>query len=60
MCSYLSKDDDECSQAMKQVFKETIESRTSYYDQMKSVAYSYASKEEFSLRRAVYHIMSDL
>ena len=36
MCSYLSKYEDECSQATIQVFKEAIESGACYYEQMKS------------------------
>ena len=36
MCSYLSKEEDECSQAMKQAVKETLDSGVSYYEQMKS------------------------
>ena len=49
MYIYLSKDDDEFSQAIKQVFKEAKENEAGYYDQMKSMAYSYASKQECSL-----------
>ena len=60
MCSYLSKEEDECSQAMKQAFKETLESGASYYGQMKSVAHAYSSKTECSLQEAVYHIMPEL
>ena len=32
MCSYLSKEEDERSQAMKQAFKETLEKGASYYE----------------------------
>ena len=46
MCSYLSKEEDECSQAMKQAFKETLEKRASYYEQMKTIAHAYSSKRE--------------
>ena len=60
MCSYLSKEEDECSQAMKQAFKETLESGASYYEQMKSVAHAYSSKRECSLQEAVYHFMPEL
>ena len=60
MCSYLSKEEDEFSQAMKQAFKETLESGASYYEQMKSVAHAYSSKRECTLQEAVYHIMSEL
>ena len=46
MCSYLSKEEDECSQAMKQAFKETLEKGASYYEQMKIIAHAYSSKRE--------------
>ena len=49
MCSYLSKQEDECSQAMKQVFKESLE--------MKS---AYVSKRDCSLQEAVYKVMPEL
>ena len=60
VCSYLSKEEDECSQAMKQAFKETLEKRASYYEQMKTIAHAYSSKRECSLQEAVYHIMPEL
>ena len=46
MCSYLSKEENECSQAMKQAFKETLEKGTSYYEQIKTVAHVSSSKRE--------------
>ena len=60
ICSYLSKEEDECSQAMKQAFKETLEKGGSYYEQMKTIAHAYSSKRECSLQEAVYHIMPEL
>ena len=45
MCNYLSKQDDECSQAMKQAFKETLERG--------SGSCEYVSKRECSLQEAV-------
>lgn len=60
MCSYISKDEGKWSQAMKQVFKEAIESGAVYYEQMKSLAYSSASKRGCYLQKAVYYIMSEL
>ena len=59
MCSDLSKDEDHCSQAMEQFFKETFESGTSYYGQINYVAYSNASKRDYSFQGAVYRIMPD-
>ena len=46
MCSYLSKQENECSQAMKQAFKESFERSTESYEQMKSVAHPCTSKCE--------------
>ena len=60
MCSYLSKQDDECSKAMKQVFKESLEIGTGSYEQMKLVDHANASKRECSLQEAVYHVVSEL
>ena len=58
--SYLSKEEDECSQAVKQAFRETLEKGASYYEQMKTIAHAYSSKRECSLQEAVYHIMPEL
>ena len=60
MCSYLSKQEDECSEAMKQAFKEWLEKGAGSYEQMKSVAHAYASRRECSLQEAVYQIMPEL
>ena len=60
MCSYLSKQEDECSQATKQAFKESLEGGTRSYEQMKSAAHAYVSMRECSLHEAVYQIMPDL
>ena len=60
ICSYLSKEEDECSQAMKQAFKETLEKRAGYYEPMKTIAHAYSSKRECSFQEAVYHIMPEL
>ena len=60
MCSYLSKQEDECSQAMKQAFKESLERGAGSYEQMKSVAHAYVSKRECSLQKAVYQVIPEL
>ena len=44
MCAYLSKSEDECSQAMSQAVKETFEDKLYNYQQMKSVAQTYVNK----------------
>ena len=42
MCSFHTKEEDECSQALKEAFKETLEKETSHYEQMSSVAHAYS------------------
>ena len=44
MCSYLSKQENECSQTMKETFKQSPENGAGSYGQMKPVAHTYASK----------------
>ena len=58
MCSYLSKSEDECSQAMSQAVKEAFEHNLDNYQQMKSVAHSYVNKRECSIQECVYHILA--
>ena len=41
MCSYLSKKENECSQAMKGAFNKTLEKGVKCFEQMKSVAHAY-------------------
>ena len=41
ICSYLHKQENEYSQAMKQALKESLEKGTGSYEQMKSVAHAY-------------------
>ena len=60
ICNYLSKEGDECSQAMKRTFKETLEKEDSYYEQMKTIAHAYSSKRECFLQEAAYHVMPEL
>ena len=60
VCSYLPKQEDECSHAVKQAFKEPLERGTGSYEQMKSVAEAYVSKRESSLQEAVYKVMPEL
>ena len=55
MCSYLSKQDDECSQAMKQIFNKTLEKGASCYEQMKSVTHAYSSKRVLVARGCIPH-----
>ena len=60
MCSYISKEEGECSQAMKQAFKETFEKVASYYEQMKAIAHAYSSKRKCSLQETAYRIIPEL
>ena len=46
MCNYLSKQENECSQAMKQAFKDSLENGTGSYEQRKFVFIHYATKRE--------------
>ena len=54
MYIYLSEQEDECSQAMKQTFKKSLQRGAGSYEQMKSVAHAYISKRECSLQEAAY------
>lgn len=60
MCSYLSKQEDECSKAMKQAVKESAQNNLDNYQKMKNVAHAYATKRECSVQEAVYHLMPEL
>ena len=50
MYAYLSKSEDECSQAMNQAPKEESENKLDNYQQMKSVAQTYVNKRECSIQ----------
>ena len=58
MCAYLSKSEDECSQAMSQALKEAFEDKLDNYQQMKSVAQTYVNKRGFSIQECVYQVLS--
>ena len=60
ICSYPSKQEDECPQDMKQAFKESLERGAGSCEQMKSVAYVYVSKRECSIQEALYQVMPEL
>lgn len=57
MCPYLSKSEDESSQAMSEAMKDAFEKQLDIYEQMKSVAYNYTNKRECSLQECVYHLL---
>ena len=56
MCHYVLKIEDQCSQTIKQVAKETFEN----YGTMKTIAKAYLSNPECSVKEAVYHNLSEL
>ena len=60
MCAYLSKSEDESSEAMKQAAKEAIKKNLSSYEQMKAIYRAYMTKRECSVQEAVYHVMPEL
>ena len=58
MCAYLSKSEDECSQAMSQTLKEALEDILDNYQQMKSVVQTYVNKRECSIQECMYQVLS--
>ena len=59
VCTYLNKEEEECSRAMAQAVKEVWDKSLNNYEQMKLIIKAYATKRECSVQ-AVYHIMSEL
>ena len=53
MCAYLSKSEDESSEAMKQAAREAYESGKLVCERMKSVARAYRTHREMSVQEAV-------
>ena len=60
MCSYLSKSEDTCTQAVRQALDESLENKNSNYEQMRAIAHAYATNRECSVQEAVYHILPEL
>ena len=60
MCAYLSKTEDEVSNAMNQALQEAFEEKSDKYQQMKKVANAYVTKREVSVQEAVYLSMPQL
>ena len=60
MCSYFSKSEDQCSAAMKQAAKEVLDNEFGHFDAMKNILHAYASKQECSVHKAVYHVLPEL
>ena len=60
LCKYLSKQEDETSEAMKQAIKDSIENNLDIRQQMKNIASAYTANRECSVQECVYHIMPEL
>ena len=53
----MSKQEDQCSETIKQTMKKALDSGVGSYKQIKSVAYAFTSKRECSLQEAIYDQM---
>ena len=60
MCGYISKSEDESSEAMKQAAREAFEMNKGAKEQMNAIASAYKTKRQLSVQEAVYHIMPEL
>ena len=60
MCAYLSKLENECSQAMKHAVQDGIENKLPIYDLIKSIVHTYLNKRECRIQECLHHIQSGL
>ena len=60
MCAYLSKAEDESSEAMQEAVSEAYESGLNVYERMKSVAKAYRTHREMSVQEAVSTILPEI
>ena len=60
MCAYISKSEDESSEAMKQAAKEAYESGHSAAEKMKSIAKAYRTNREMSVQEATAVILPQI
>ena len=60
MCAYLSKSEDESSQAMKQAAAEAYNSGHTVFERMKSVAHAYRTHREMSVQEAVAIVLPEI
>ena len=60
MCAYLSKSEDESSEAMKQAASEAFEFGKTAYEKTKSVAKAYRTHREMSIQEAVSIILPEI
>ena len=60
MCAYISKSEDESSEAMKQAARETYESGKPAFERMKSVARAYRTHQEMFVQEALTIALPEL
>jgi len=60
MCAYLSKSEDESSEAMKQAAKESYETGKSAFEKMKAVSKAYRTHREMSIQEAVSIVLPEI
>lgn len=59
MYSYFPKSEGQCSKAMQKVLKVAFQNNMHHYERMKTSSQAYLSKLEFSVQKAVYHILNN-
>ena len=60
MCAYISKSEDESTEAMKQAAKEALESNASLREKMKSISRAYRTHREMSIQEAVSIVLPEI
>ena len=60
MCDYISKSEEESSEAMKKAASEAMQSGETLYKQMKSIAKAYRTHREMSVQEAVAVVMPEI
>ena len=60
MCAYLSKSEDESSDAMKLAASEALESSKTLFEKMKSISNAYRTHREMSVQEAVSIVMPEI
>ena len=60
MCAYLSKSEDESSEAMKQAASEAYESGKTVFERMKSISHAYRTHREMSVQEAVATVLPEI
>eukprot|EP00111_Clytia_hemisphaerica_P014081 TCONS_00041443-protein len=60
MCAYISKSEDESTEAMKQAAKEALESNQCLREKMKSISRAYRTHREMSIQEAVSIVLPEI